>query len=547
MHDYSHIITGMTSSPWMITESAMKMICEIVESHVTGKLSQEDIRIRYQEARQERNGNHSHQNVRGVGVLQIAGPIFPKANLMTEMSGATSVEQFRQDFRALMADKSVDAILLDIDSPGGHSAQIAEMAAEIREARESKPIWAIANTSATSAAYFLGSAADKLFASPSSLVANVGTIMVYRDDSKKQEMFGIVETPVASSDLKKVGYGPLNDEQYNYLQGIVDDINADFISGVALGRGMSEEEVHTNLGDAAVLTPRQAMEKNAIDGIATFDEVVSEMVTPTGQFTMSNTNYVKQDDALDKDHGEPGPDGEPIPRESPNKDDKAIKGGWRRDTPPPQPEQTATTNEGSAMSREQLETLATALGVEFDSELNDADLSTKVLEASQEALSPILEITQDARDFAKDYPDKARELADLKQSDRESAANRFAAQFSRFESDEDLLKGRGYSSLMCTKIEEAHIKIAARTFTHENLGELLNTAAKSVVNFKEDGSSRDKERIAISANATVREVRVQMATLVKEIMEQDGLERKAAMKVAGEREPELAEAYLNRR
>ena len=541
MKDYSHIVTGMTSSPWMITESAMKMICEIVEAHITGKLSQEDIRIRYQESRQEMNGKHNHQNVLGIGVLQLAGPIFPKANLMTELSGATSVEQFRSDFRAMLSDKSVDAILLDIDSPGGHASQIAEMASEIREARDVKPIWSIANTSATSAAYYLGAQADKMFASPSSLVANVGTILVYRDDSKKNEMFGIKETPIVSSKLKGVGYGPLDDEKLAYLQAMTDDINNDFIRNVALGRRVSEDEIREKLGDAAILTANQALEKGAVDGIATFDEVVSEMTTPVG---ISMNSGIKQSDADNKDHGEPGPDGEPIPRESPNKDDLAIKGGWRRDTPPPQPE---PEEKGSVMNREQLETLATALGVEFNSEITDEELSTKTLEASQEALQPLLDVTQDARDFEKDYPDKAAELAEMKQSNREAAALKFANEFNRFESDNDQLKGRGYSSLMVDKIEEAHIKIAARTFSHDDLGEVLTLAASSVVKFSEDGSSRAKETNRIVATGDVRQVRKQFADLVKEIQESDGLDSKAAQRVAAEREPELASAYLYKR
>lgn len=554
MKDYSKIITGMTSTPWMITESAMKMICEIVENHMNGKMSQEDIRLSYQQTRQDRQDRHSNQrNVRGVGVLQIGGPIFPKANLMTELSGATSIEQFRSDFRAMMSDDSIDAILLDIDSPGGHSSQISEMAAEIREARINKTIWSIANTSATSAAYYLASAADKMFASPSSLVANVGTIMVYRDDSKQNEMFGIVETPIVSSKLKGVGYGPLDEEGRAYLQSIIDDTNDDFVAGVALGRRVSEEQVRETLGGAEIMTARQALEIDAVDGIATFDDVINELLS-----SQSNTNggsidrvasrqttsriVVRSDDGLDAAHGEPGSTGEPIPRDPPEKDDPAIKGGWRRDTPPPQNPQQHTNEGGmNSMDHEQLVALANALGVEVGED-DDNALYARVLESTSD-LEPLITATAEARDFAKDYPEQAARIHELESADRSNRAHQFAKEFESVQKGD---KTYGFSSLMVSKIEEAHVKVSGRAFTQEDLSDLLTTAFDSVVDFDEDGSSRSREPRSVSPAASRQAVRQQFADLVKEIREEDNLSRKDAIAEAAKREPDLATAYAIR-
>jgi len=565
MKDYSKIITGMTSTPWMITESAMKMICEIVQEHIHGNVSQEDIRIRYQDSRQERKERHATKQVRGLGVLELAGPIFPKANLMTELSGATSIEQFRSDFRVMLADESVDAILLDIDSPGGHSSQISEMAAEIRQAREIKPIWAIANTSATSAAYFLGSAADKMFASPSSFVANIGTIMVVRDDSKQNEMFGIKETPIGSSKLKKVGYEPLDAEGEAYLQSIVDDTNDDFVTGVALGRRVSEDTVRNEFGDGAVMTARQGLEAGVVDGIATFDEVVSELLHSTSttqggsigraekvaaNANVSNTN-VKQTDDMDKAHGEPGPTGEPIPREPADKDDPAIKGGWRVDTPPPPAGQQQSNQGGKElMDNEQLVALATALGVEIAEGDDEATVYANVLEAAGD-IQPLLVATSEARDFAKDYPEQANRMLELERADRESRAMQFAKQFESVQKEvkvgEDTkIKTFGYSALMTSKIEEAHVKVASRSFTHDDLSNLLTTAFDSVVDFDEDGSSRSVERKPVDANASRQTVRQEFANLVKEIRQEDNLSRREAIAEAAKREPELAAAYASR-
>ena len=74
--------------------------------------------------------------------------------------GSTSTQLFAQAFREAVADDTVGAILIDIDSPGGSVYGTSELAAEILQARNSKPVCAIANSLAASAAYWIGSAAS---------------------------------------------------------------------------------------------------------------------------------------------------------------------------------------------------------------------------------------------------------------------------------------------------------------------------------------------------------------------------------------------------
>jgi ClpP class serine protease len=98
---------------------------------------------------------------------------------MSDMSGGTSVEAIRQNFRAAMADETVGSILFDVDSPGGYTDGIEELATEIRNARGTKPMVAIANYGMASAALYLGAQADELVASPSSMVGWIGTALIH--------------------------------------------------------------------------------------------------------------------------------------------------------------------------------------------------------------------------------------------------------------------------------------------------------------------------------------------------------------------------------
>jgi len=554
MKDYAQIIGKMTSAPWMITPEALKMILEIMETHLSGALTREDIQARMGAIELSGDAPRS-RNQNGLGILSLSGPIFPKANLMTEMSGATSIEQFRSDFRGMLADDNVHSILLDVDSPGGYSEQIPEMAEEIHDARGKKPIYAIANAAANSAAYYIASQADKMFATPSGQLGSIGTYLVHTDATAKEEKEGVKNTVVSAGRFKAVGIQPLTSEGQQYLQGHVDDINNDFINDVARGRGVQSDVVRRNYGEGGIVTPRQALASGMIDGIATFDEVVQSMtqggsiastvsVAASGSMNIVNTanTNVRQSYDADKEHSEPGTGlgGEPEPREAPEEGDRAIEGGWRRDPPP------IAYEEVEEMNRELLVALAGRLGIEFNDDTSDEDLSQLVTTKVDKIVVPLSEATEDAQrqqDFLADYPEQANQLARLQLRDRENEAHQFAESFSQFADDSK----KGFSNVVRTKIEDAHLKIAERRMSHEDLSELLTSASAKdgVVQYGEQGSARTEDgKEPVRAGATPQEVRQQMAELVRTAMTEDSMDRKAALKHVAAQNPELFKAYI---
>jgi ClpP class serine protease len=76
-------------------------------------------------AAQRLAGSQRAYVVDGVAILPITGPIFPRANMMTEMSGATSISMLQNDYRAALDNADVGAIMLLVDSPGGQVPGIA--------------------------------------------------------------------------------------------------------------------------------------------------------------------------------------------------------------------------------------------------------------------------------------------------------------------------------------------------------------------------------------------------------------------------------------
>lgn len=558
-NDFINILSKLNGSVWYITKESLDVILGILDKRLNGEMIDGD-EVRIMLASQKADHRREYERatvIGGVGILPLYGPIFPKANMMTEYSGATSLQSFRNDFRALMNNDHVQTILMDIDSPGGHSDMIPEMAQEIIDARDIKDIVAVANTGMNSAAYYLGSQASKVYSTPSGQVGSVGTYLVHVDESQALEKQGIKETYISGGRFKTELVGPLGQEARAHLQNYVDQHYGMFVESVAAGRNTTVEEVEANYGQGRVSTAADALSVGMIDGIKPFDEVLGRLIESGGDIrgiesqpvpvpvSPSSLGYVTtQSNEAGKEHSEPGTGqgGEPTPRESPTKGDKAIEGGWRRDPPPP-----AYETQEAVVNREWLEARATALGIEFSEETTDEALGDLVAEKMNEIIVPLTDATasaQEQQDFARMFPAQAAQMADLLAKDRVNDAKAFADSFRVLPNDST----KGFSTLVREKLTNAHLAISERTFTHADLNELvesLSDVKAAVVPIGEVGSSRTNDEEHVGATRDFVQDRKAFAELVRSAMTEHNLSRNAAIKHVSENNPELAQSYLS--
>lgn len=280
---YSHITKAVYGRPWAIIPSTLAVIDEILQLRAAGSpLTDEEIETRIAAAQ---NGPRSGAaRAQGVAVIPVYGVISPRMDLMTAMSGGTSVEGLTRAFREAQADPDVGAIVLDVDSPGGMVDGIPELAAEIRAARGGKPIAAVADHMMASAAYWLGSAADEVIASPSAAVGSIGVIGHHVDYSKADEMAGETWTVISAGEGKEAnsGHVPLTDDARAELQAMADDFYAAFSGDVAAARRVPVETV-TDDWKAGVFTAKRAKSKGLVDRIDTLDATVRRMVVQANQ------------------------------------------------------------------------------------------------------------------------------------------------------------------------------------------------------------------------------------------------------------------------
>lgn len=279
---YPQVLRAVSETPWAILPGTLAAILDMLSIRASGeRLSEEEIQARIGAGPDSRQ----QQTSGAVAVLPLYGVIAPKVNAMTDISGGTSVEMFASDFQALMRDPNIKAVVIDIDSPGGQTSLITELAATIRQARGTKPIVAVANPTAASAAYWIGSQADELVATPSGHVGSIGVFGAHEDISALNENLGIKTTLVSAGKYKTEGtpLAPLTDEARAHWQSLVDASYATFVGDVAKGRGVSPDQVKNGFGEGRMVSAADAVSEGMIDRVATLEDTVARMMNPNGR------------------------------------------------------------------------------------------------------------------------------------------------------------------------------------------------------------------------------------------------------------------------
>jgi signal peptide peptidase SppA len=271
---YEHVLRVVGSRAWALEESMLALIVDVLAFRAYGgRLTADELDGRLAGARR----TVTTSAPQGVARIPISGVIVPKASAFGDISGGTSVESMRDQLNQAVASPQVGSIILDVDSPGGMVDGIPELAADIRDARKQKPVIAVANTEAMSAAYWLASQADRFFASPSARVGSIGVLSTHEDRSVKAEHDGIKTTIIHAGKFKAEGspFAPLSEGAKAHLQALVDSMYAMFLKDVSLGRGVKASAVEDNFGQGRFFDAQGALDRGMIDGIATIDEVIA--------------------------------------------------------------------------------------------------------------------------------------------------------------------------------------------------------------------------------------------------------------------------------
>ncbi len=212
-----------------------------------------------------------------IAVIPIHGTLVRRALGLEAASGLTSYQEIGNQIGRAITDPAVAGIVLDIDSPGGEAGGVFELAERIRAATHDKPVWAVANDQAFSAAYALAAASEEVFVTRTGGVGSIGVIAMHADQSRKDEQDGYRFTAIYAGSHKNdfSPHAPLTDEARAALQAEVDRLYGIFTESVAQHRGLTVEAVRDT--QARLYFGGDAVAAGLADRVGTLRDAVAAM------------------------------------------------------------------------------------------------------------------------------------------------------------------------------------------------------------------------------------------------------------------------------
>jgi signal peptide peptidase SppA len=208
----------------------------------------------------------------GTAIIEIRGTMMKFAS---SFGGGGTVAAKRK-MRLAANDPYVKQIVIVIDSPGGTVSGTQDLADEVAKTAKSKPVYVQIEDLCCSAAYWVASQATRIFANATALGPCIGTYMVVDDWSKAFDEAGIKTHLVKAGAFKGAGVQgtEITDEHLRAWQVEVDDLNEQFVRGVARGRGVALARAK-DWADGRVMIASKMLDSGLIDGIQTLDETLA--------------------------------------------------------------------------------------------------------------------------------------------------------------------------------------------------------------------------------------------------------------------------------
>lgn len=257
------ILAAIFGEPWAIVPDHLDVIIAIASRTLNDREQAAVIR-------EERAELIEHGRISAgpkTAVIPVFGPIFPRADIFSMISGATSVDRLTARIDDAVNDPEVEGIVLDFDTPGGQVTGIHELARHIAEANREKPITAYVSGMAASAGYWLASATGRIVADRTATVGSIGVVTAWTDDSAARKAQGLKDYVLVSSQSPNKYLDPKTPAGRREIQERIDAIAAVFIGEVAEFRDVSRDRVENDFGRGGVMLADPALDAGMIDEI----------------------------------------------------------------------------------------------------------------------------------------------------------------------------------------------------------------------------------------------------------------------------------------
>ncbi len=274
MTDLPYLASRLYGTPLLIARPKLEVILGVVARKMAG-----DTLATPPPANLDASMNGALQNLEGIAVIPVLGTLVRRSSYIGTASGLTSYHDIEAMAEAAFADPMVKAVLPEIDSSGGEAGGVFDLAQRLRQLAQTsgKPLWAIADEAALSAAYAIACAADRLWLTRTAEVGSIGVVAVHVDESVADAKAGLNYTFLHAGAHKVDGHphAPLSATVAADIQADIEQLHEQFIALVAGFRRLPPEAIRDT--EARVYRGEAALQAGLADQIGTRAEAITAL------------------------------------------------------------------------------------------------------------------------------------------------------------------------------------------------------------------------------------------------------------------------------
>ena len=274
MTDLPYLASRLYGTPLLIARPKLEVILGVVARKLAG-----DTLATPPPAAVDAGMTGGLQNLEGIAILSILGTLVRRSSYIGAASGLTSYHDIEAMAEQAFADPQVRAVLLEIDSSGGEAGGVFDLAQRLRTLAQTsgKPLWAIADEAALSAAYAIACAADRVWLTRTAEVGSIGVVAVHVDESVADAKAGLNYTFLHAGRHKVDGHphAPLPAPVAADIQTDIEQLHDQFISLAAGFRRLSVDAIRDT--EARVYRGEAALQAGLADQIGTRAEAITAL------------------------------------------------------------------------------------------------------------------------------------------------------------------------------------------------------------------------------------------------------------------------------
>ena len=298
MHDLPHLAARLYGAPLLVARSKLDVILGALSPRLAGQSISFD------------GDTAPSADVAvtpdGIAIVPVVGTLVARSGYLGAASGLTAYSDIAETIEAAATDPGIRAILLDVDSSGGEVGGLFDLVDHIQAIRSQcgKPIWAVADEAALSAAYAIACTADRLYVTQTGEVGSIGVVAVHRDESGADAQAGLAWTFIHAGATKVDGnpHQPLSDSARAALQADVDALYGRFVALVAQCRKKSPEAIRAT--EASVYRGDQAVAAGLADKVGTLRVALADLGAVLARPSISRPIAVRKEVPMSEPQGD---------------------------------------------------------------------------------------------------------------------------------------------------------------------------------------------------------------------------------------------------